>query len=167
MEKPMFRSRFFLVSIIALILFSSGLSASQAAKPEPASLVLTNGRIVTLDTARPQAEALAVRGDKIAAVGTSKEIAAYIGPKTEVIDLGGKLATPGWIDSHLHFTGIGEAKLVLDLTKARSWDGIVAMVAEAVKTAKPGEPITGRGWHQEKWDKLPSPTSTGFRSTTH
>ena len=158
----MFRSRFILVAIIGLVLFSPGLSASQETKPEPASLVLTNGRIVTLDAARPQAEALAVRGDKIVALGTSKEIAVYIGPKTEVIDLGGKLATPGWIDSHLHFTGTGEAKLVLDLTKARSWEEIVALVAEAVKAAKPGEPITGRGWHQEKWDKAPEPNVNGL-----
>ncbi len=158
----MFRSRLTLAPILLFVLLFCVLSASQAAKPEPASLVLTNGRIATLDPSRPQAEALAVRGDKIAAVGTSKEISAYIGPKTEVVDLGGKLATPGWIDSHLHFTGIGEAKLVLDLTKARSWEGIVAMVAEAVMTAKPGEPITGRGWHQEKWDKAPEPNVNGL-----
>jgi len=128
----------------------------------PADLVLTNGKLVTVDPALPQAEAMAVSGGKIIAIGTAKKIGRYIGPATEVIDLGGKLATPGLIDSHLHFTGVGQAKLSLDLTKARSWDDIVAMVAEAVKTAKPGAWITGRGWHQEKWDKRPEPNVNGL-----
>lgn len=130
--------------------------------PDPADLVVTNGKIVTLDPAKPEAQALAVRGDMIEAVGTAEEIARFIGPATQVVDLGGKLATPGFIDSHLHFTGIGQAKLSLDLTKARSWDDIVALVAAAAKTAKPGEPITGRGWHQEKWNKAPEPNVDGL-----
>ncbi|MCX6560280.1 MAG: amidohydrolase family protein, partial [Candidatus Aminicenantes bacterium] len=147
----------------ALALLASTLAfAGCGSKPEPADLVLTNGKIVTMDEAKPEVQALAARGDKIVALGTAKEIAAYIGPATQVVDLGGRLATPGLIDSHLHFTGIGQARLSLDLTKARSWDEIVAMVAAAVKTAKPGEPITGRGWHQEKWDRKPEPNIDGL-----
>ncbi len=131
-------------------------------KEEPASLVLTNGRIVTVDDRLPEAEALAVRGDRIVAVGTSDRIKRFIGDSTQVIDLQGKLAIPGIIDSHAHFTGVGRAKLVLDLTVVRSWDEIVAMVREAVDEAKPGEWITGRGWHQEKWDKAPQPNVDGL-----
>ena len=136
--------------------------AAGCAKTPAAEVVLTNGKLVTVDPALPQAEAMAVSGGKIVAIGTAKKIAAYIGPATEVIDLGGKLATPGLIDSHLHFTGVGQAKLSLDLTKVRSWDDIVALVAEAVKTAKPGAWITGRGWHQEKWDARPEPNVNGL-----
>jgi len=131
-------------------------------KVEPADLVLMNGKIVTVDASLPQAEALAVRGDKIVAVGKNKEIQKYLGDRTEVIDLAGKLAIPGFIDSHGHFTSLGEAKMVLDLTKAKSWEEIVAMVAEAVKNAKPGEWILGRGWHQEKWQKSPEPNIAGL-----
>jgi predicted amidohydrolase YtcJ len=138
------------------------LTAGCAVKPEPADLVLTNGKIATVDPSFPQAEALAARGGKIVALGSAKKVGKYVGPETEVIDLDGKLATPGLIDSHLHFTGIGQAKLTLDLTKAKSWDDIVAMVAEAVKTAKPGEWITGRGWHQEKWSSRPEPNVDGL-----
>jgi hypothetical protein len=152
-------SRFWF-AFLALVL--AGCAAGCVRKPEPATFVLTNGKIVTLDPAKPEAQALAARGDRIVAVGAAKEIARYIGDATEVIDLQGNLATPGWIDSHLHFTGIGQAKLSLDLTKTKSWEEIVAMVAEAVKKAKPGEPITGRGWHQEKWDKVPEPNVQGF-----
>jgi len=147
----------------ALILLGSALAlAGGIRKPEPADLVLTNGKIVTMDPGRPEAEALAVRGGLIAAVGTARQIAAYIGPTTQVVDLGGRLATPGFIDSHLHFASLGAARMGLDLAKARNWDEIVAMVAEAVRTAKPGRPIIGRGWHQEKWDKRPDPNIDGL-----
>ncbi len=152
---------------LRFLLFVLGLSVtilffSCARKPEPADLVLVKGKIVTVDEAKPEAQALAVRGDLIAAVGTDKEIKAYIGPATKVIDLEGRLAIPGFIDGHGHFTGVGEAKLELDLTKAKNWDDIVAMVKDAVQKAKPGEWIRGRGWHQEKWDKTPKPSVDGL-----
>jgi len=129
---------------------------------EPADLVLTNGQVVTVDEKLPEAQALAVRGGKIVAVGTVKEIKRHIGSATQVIDLGGKLAVPGLIDSHGHFMGLGASKLILDLTKARNWDDIVAMVGEAAKAARPGEWIRGRGWHQDKWDKVPEPNVDGL-----
>jgi len=144
------------------VVFLLGWSAGCSAQVEPADLVITNAKLVTMDPALPQAEALAARSGKIVAVGPAKKIRRYVGPSTEVIDLGGNLAVPGLIDSHLHFQGIGQAKLSLDLTKAKSWDDIVAMVAEAVKTVKPGEWITGRGWHQEKWTARPEPNVNGL-----
>jgi predicted amidohydrolase YtcJ len=138
------------------------LSSGCGPRVEPADLVLTNGRVATADPANPTVEAIAVRGDTIAAVGSIKAIRAYIGQKTEVIDLAGRFAMPGFIDSHAHFTGVGEAKTHLDLMKARNWDEIVAMVADAAKKAKPGDWIIGRGWHQEKWDRAPFPAVEGF-----
>jgi len=133
-----------------------------APRVEPADLVLRDGKIVTVDPARPSAQALAVRGDTIVALGTDEEIGRYIGDKTQVIDLGGKLAIPGFNDAHLHFMGVGDRKLQLDLGKAKNWDDIVMMVAEAAKTTPAGQPIRGRGWHQEKWDKVPQPNVEGF-----
>ena len=135
-------------------------SLPQAA--QPADLVLTNGRIVTVDETRPEVQAIAVRGDRIAALGTPAEMKAHIGPSTEVVDVGGRLVIPGFVESHGHFTGVGEAQLRLKLGEAKSWDEIVAMVAAAVKTAKPGEWIIGRGWHQEKWTAPPTPSVEGF-----
>ena len=128
----------------------------------PADLVLRNGKIVTVDEAKPEAQALAVRGDTIAAVGSNQEIQPYVGAATKVIDLKGALATPGFIDAHVHFTGVGDAAKNLKLATAKSWDEIVRMVGEAAKTAKPGEWILGRGWHQEKWTAVPSPNVEGF-----
>ena len=142
-----------------------GLTASAAVRTpavKPADLVLRNGVIVTMDAALPRAQALAARGDSIVSVGSWREIEPLVGPRTEVIDLQGRLAVPGFIEGHGHFTGIGRAKLALDLTRARSWDEIVAMVAEAARQTPPGEWILGRGWHQEKWTHPPSPSIEGF-----
>ena len=130
--------------------------------PKPADLVLRNGKIVTVNDTRPVVEALAASGDTIVAVGPNAEIQAYIGPQTKVIDLHGALATPGFIDAHAHFTGVGEAARNLKLATAADWDDIVRMVGDAAKKAKPGEWILGRGWHQEKWSHAPSPNVEGF-----
>jgi predicted amidohydrolase YtcJ len=124
----------------------------------PADLVLRNGKIITVDSGVPEAQAVAVVGDEIVAVGTNDDIARYIGAETNVIDLDGKLAIPGFIEGHGHFTSLGRAKMVLDLTQADNWDEIVGMVAEAAGGAERGEWILGRGWHQEKWDRRPSPS---------
>jgi len=126
------------------------------AEPEiPADLVLRGGKVVTVDPNVPDGEAIAVLDDTILAVGSDREIQQYIGRDTEVIDLDGQLAIPGFIDSHGHFLGIGNAKMQLDLMNVANWDEIVTMVEVAVSDAPPGELIPGRGWHQEKWDTPP------------
>ena len=90
-------------------------AAQARASSKPADLVLRGGKIVTVDDARPTAEAIAVTGDTIVAVGSNEEIQRYIGPNTRVIDLNGALAVPGLIDAHVHFTGVGEAARNLKL----------------------------------------------------
>jgi predicted amidohydrolase YtcJ len=135
--------------------------AAQAPVPR-ADLVLRGGKIVTVDDTRPVVEAIAVTGDTIVAIGPDAEIQRLVGPTTRVIDLKGALAIPGLIDAHAHFTGVGEAARNLKLGTARNWDDIVRMVGDAAKTARPGEWILGRGWHQEKWTPAPSPNVEGF-----
>jgi len=136
--------------------------AAQAQTARPADLVLTNGRIVTVEEQQPEVQALAVIGDTITALGTSDEIRRFVGPGTKVIDLKGALATPGLMEGHAHFTGVGDAARNLKLAGANSWDDIVRMVGEAASKARPGEWILGRGWHQEKWSSVPSPNVDGF-----
>ena len=131
-------------------------------KPEPATLVLRKGKIVTVDDKKPEAQALAARGDTIVALGTDEEIAAYVGPATTVVDLVGRLVVPGFIDGHGHFTGVGQARINLNLTSVKNWDEVTELVKSAVAKAKPGEWILGRGWHQSKWDKAPVPAVEGF-----
>ena len=128
----------------------------------PADLILRNGKVVTLDSAQPEVHAIAIRNGRIVAVGTGAESPRLKGPSTRIIDLGGKLAIPGFIEGHGHFMGVGEAQMNLNLRTARNWDDIVALVAEAAKTAKPGAWIMGRGFHQSKWDKVPQPNVQGF-----
>jgi predicted amidohydrolase YtcJ len=110
-----------------------------------------------MDPKKPEASALAARGDLIVAVGSDSEIAPLIGERTRVIDLEGRLAVPGFIESHAHFTAIGKAKLMLDLKGARSWNEIVEKVKQAATRAPEGSWITGRGWHQKKWETPPAP----------
>ncbi len=152
-------SKFFFLIMSILII---GLSISGLQKSKKADLVLMNGKIVTVDDAIPEVQALAVSGDRIVAVGSNEEIKPYITQKTEVIDLKGKLAIPGFIDAHGHFTGLGRSKMVLNFMNIENWDKVVTMTEEAVKKAKPGEWIFGRGWHQEKWDKTPKPNVDGL-----
>ena len=129
---------------------------------QPADLVLRNGKIVTMEAAAPEAQALAARGGKIIALGTNRQIQAYVGPSTKVIDLAGRLAIPGFIEGHGHFTSLGASKMALNLRGAKNWDQIVAMVAAAAREAKPGAWILGSGWHQAKWDPPASPNVRGF-----
>src|SRR6266849_9993689 len=127
-----------------------------------ADLVLRNGKIVTVDDGKPEAQAIAVTGDTIVAVGSNQEIQAYVGASTKVIDLKGALAVPGLIDAHAHFIDVGQAAMTLKLAAAKDWDDIVRMVGDAARQAKPGEWIIGRGWHQEKWLRPATPNVEGF-----
>jgi predicted amidohydrolase YtcJ len=140
---------------ILLLLIAVAVGGCVAGAHETADLVLLNGRVVTLDDARPQAEAVAVAGDRILAVGTDRLVRRHVAGGTRVIDLEGRLVVPGFIDGHAHFLGMGEAFLNLDLTRASSWDEIVSLVAAAADSAAEGEWIVGRGWHQEKWAETP------------
>jgi predicted amidohydrolase YtcJ len=122
-------------------------------------LVLLNGKVMTLDPARPEAQAVAVLGDRIAAVGDSDSIAAMAGPGTRRIDLRGGLILPGLTDAHGHVASLGERLASLDL---RGIDRVDA-VAEAVRrrAAEPlpaGAWITGGGWDQNLWPGEQFPT---------
>ncbi len=149
-------------NLAALLVLIATASSNQPAPVEPATMVLRNGKIVTVDATIPAAQAIAVRGDRIAAVGSNAEIQRYIGPGTRVIDLAGQLAIPGLVESHGHFMNFGQSKMTLDLLDVKDWNEIVSMVAAAAKQAKPGDWIIGRGWHQEKWTTVPQPNVEGF-----
>ena len=141
--------------VVLAAALTAACSSPRAPAGEAATLVLRNGRVVTVDSARPEAEAIAMRGATILAVGSNAEIEKLVGDSTEVVDLQGRLAIPGFIESHGHYMGLGRAKMILDLTTAKKWDDIVADVATATRDTKVDSWIYGRGWHQEKWDAPP------------
>jgi len=133
-----------------------------ASAPTTADLVLVNGKIVTVDSSRPQAQALAAKSETILALGSDAEVKPHIGSATRVIDLQGRLAIPGLIEGHGHFMSLGESLMELELRDARTWDEIVRRVEKAAATAKPGDWIVGRGWHQDKWERRPTPSVEGL-----
>jgi predicted amidohydrolase YtcJ len=136
--------------------------STASAFAQPADLVMHGGRIVTLEQGVPQAEALAARDGRIVAIGSNKTVETLIGPATRVIDLRGRLAIPGFIEGHGHFTELGASKMMLDLRGAKNWDEIVAMAGAAARKSKPGIWILGSGFHQAKWDRTPEPNVRGF-----
>lgn len=135
--------------------------AAETSTEEAADLVLRNGRVVTVDSTMPEAQAVAIREYQIVAVGSDDEIARYIGDGTEVVDLQGRLAIPGFIEGHGHYMGLGRARMILDLTDVRAWEDIVTMVGAAARDAGRDAWIAGRGWHQEKWDSVPAEVYDG------
>lgn len=114
-----------------------------------ADLVLRNGIVVTLDDALPRASAVAVRGDRIVAVGDDEQALAWRGEATRVIDLGGATVVPGLVDAHAHVESLGRAMERLDLRGAGSADEVAARVAKAA--AGSAGWILGRGWDQNDW----------------
>jgi predicted amidohydrolase YtcJ len=133
-------------------------------KKTPADQVILGGKIYTAENNQPVVEAVVVRGDTIEFAGAEKEAREYIGDKTQVIDLQGKIMTPGFIEGHGHIMGVGYNELNLDLMSVKSYDEMVAKVKEAVSKAQPGQWIQGRGWHQDKWDVKPQKMIKGFQT---
>lgn len=129
-----------------------------------ATLLIFGGNIYTVDATRPMVEAVAVKDNTILFAGSLAEAEQYKNDQTQLLDLNGKTMTPGLIEGHGHFMGLGYNELNLDLNNTTSYQEIVDAVAERVKTAAPGEWITGRGWHQSKWTEMPSETVNGFQT---
>lgn len=129
---------------------------------QPATVVLRGGKVYTVNTGNDVAEAIAINDDKIVFVGSDKDVEKYIGDKTEVIDLDGKILTPGFIESHGHIMGVGYNEIELDLAGVQSFDEMIEMVKQAAAAAEPGEWIVGRGWHQDKWSEMPTDMVKGF-----
>lgn len=150
-------------NLTTLLLFViTALSLSSCSDTNYAELVFLNGTIYTVDDEIGTVEAIAIDADTIMFAGTAEEIKDLIDDKTNVIDLKGATAIPGFIDSHAHFLGLGELKLKIDLLDTKSWDEIVELVKKAAEEKEKGEWIIGRGWHQEKWDEVPEPNVNGY-----
>lgn len=136
-----------------LILFCLGLFLSncQTTETETADTIIENGNVYTVNEAQPKAQAIAIKGDRILAIGSTEEIASYKGTETKTIDAAGQFVMPGFIEGHGHFAGLGNSLMNLNFLKSKTWEEIITMVGDRAKTAEAGEWITGRGWHQEKW----------------
>jgi len=147
------------VTLLALLITSCS-----GPKKEAATLLIYGGPIYTVDTIQSTVEAVATKDNKILFAGSLADAEKYKDEQTQLIDLRGKTMTPGLIEGHGHFMGLGYNELNLDLMNTTSYQEIIDAVAAAVEKAEPGEWITGRGWHQSKWTEMPSDTVNGFQT---
>jgi predicted amidohydrolase YtcJ len=150
--------RTLLIRLLPVVVISIAACGGGGESAGSIDLVLRHGTIYTADDSRPSAEAVAVKDGKIVYVGDDAGVEAFIGADTRVIDLEGGFVYPGFVDAHAHFTGIGEREQTLSLQGINSKNEFLDKVAEAARSAKPGEWITGRGWIETFWDPPVFPT---------
>jgi predicted amidohydrolase YtcJ len=135
-----------------------------------ADLVVVNARVRTLDAARPAAEAVAVSGNRILAVGTNAEVRALAGPKTRVIDAKGALVLPGFNDAHVHFLSGGFQLSSVDLRDASTPQEFAERLRRFSEKLPKGRWITGGDWDHERWPDVngaaPLPTKELIDSFT-
>lgn len=145
------------VLLSCTILLTPALGAQGQPKPA-ADLIITNGKVWTVDKARPQAEALAVLGDRIVAVGSSTEVDAWHGPQTKVVDAKGKLLLPGFNDAHTHFVDGGSQLQDVQLKDAETPEEFARRIGERANSTPKGEWITGGNWDEQRWSPPHLPT---------
>ena len=146
-----------LAALLVAIVFALEFSPATAKVP-PADLVFKNGNIYTVNERQPTAEAVAVKGDRIVFVGSSRNAQTYVGKNTRVIDLKGATMMPGMTDAHHHLSGVGFREMTLNLEGVTSLEDFLAKVSERVNQRQPGEWITGRGWIETFWTPPVFPT---------
>jgi predicted amidohydrolase YtcJ len=130
-----------------------------SAQSNPAAdLIITNANVWTGDGTHPKAQAVAVLGDRIVAVGSSSAVLLWRGQNTKVIDAGGKLLLPGFNDAHVHFVDGGRQLDNLQLNDVTSTDEFVRRIAEQAKKTPRGEWILGGDWDETKWTPPNLPT---------
>ncbi|MGB9074920.1 MAG: amidohydrolase family protein [Terriglobales bacterium] len=152
------------IALILVLAMVSPMSAQNPAEKPKADVIFTHGNVYTgaVDGsslgARKRAEAIAVRGDQILAVGTRDEVVKTKGAETKVVDLGGHFVMPGFNDAHLHLASAGFEKVTVNLVGAKTLDDLRNRVRAKVEKVAPGEWIVGKGWDETLWPVKVLPT---------
>jgi len=131
-----------------------------------ANLAFVNAKVLTMNRAQPCAEAVAVRNDRIVEVGTNEEINKWIGKKTKVIDLSGKILTPGFIDAHIHVSEFGRFLTWIDLRNAKSIEEIQVILRKRVQENDREKWIIGHGWDQTRFEEKRFPNISDLDSAS-
>jgi len=162
-------------AIVLVVLIISVTLHAQSRRSESPDLIFINGNIYTgaeegfggaAAKVYPRTQAIAARGGRITAIGTSEEIRKSKGPHTVVVDLGGRFVMPGFNDAHLHLANGGFEKMNVELSGTKSLEEMKARISEHVKSAGPGEWIQGRGWDDTKWAEQKIPTRQDLDAVT-
>ena len=153
----------------AIIAFSLPMLTDHAQTKETSlapDLVILNGSVHTMEDAHPTAEAVAILGNRIAAVGSTAEIRALVGARTRVIDAAGKTVFPGFNDAHVHYLMGGFSLANVDLRDASSPEEMARRLAAYAKKLPKGSWILGGDWDHEKWPGAPLPTKQMIDAVT-
>jgi predicted amidohydrolase YtcJ len=143
----------------AIVFLSCVIASNLLAQSKPAAdLIITNAKIWTVDKAHPTAQAVAVLGERIIAVGSNADVESLRSPTTKVIDAGGKLLLPGFNDAHVHFVGGGLQLDAVQLNDVASTDEFVRRIGEQARKTAKGEWIQGGDWDETKWTPPALPT---------
>jgi predicted amidohydrolase YtcJ len=153
-----------LAALLAAITVAVALSVAPVTAQETADLIVTGGAIHTADPDAPLAQAMAVSGGIIVAVGSAEEIEPYRGSGTASIDLGGRAVIPGLIDAHAHVFNLGMFLRTVDLVGTSGVEEIAARVREAAAGRPEGQWVLGRGWDQNDWAVQVFPTAAALDS---
>lgn len=146
---------------VAVMLLLSCVAVGQ----QEADVIFRNGRVYTMDAARPTAEAVAVKDGKILSVGSDADVMRHAGTRTRTIDLSGRCMLPGFIDSHVHFMGGGFQLQSVDLRDAKDESEFAARIVRRAKE-KPGRWITGGDWDHDRWPGGRLPTRESIDAAT-
>jgi predicted amidohydrolase YtcJ len=144
-----------ILAICLAVIMSVAQTHSASLAPD---LIIVNASVHTMDDAQPTAEGVAVLGNRIVAVSSTQNIRALAGPKTRVVDAGGKNVFPGFNDSHVHFLSGGYSLSSVDLRDAKSPEDMARRLGEYAKKIPKGRWISGGDWDHEKWPGAPLPT---------
>ena len=144
-----------ILALFATAMFLTVISSTR----HKADMLLVNGTVLTLDAQNTVAGAVAIRGNRIAAVGTSADLRSRFDSDT-VIDLEGKTVVPGFIDAHAHISGLGQLMQSVILVGTSSPEEIVGLVRARTREVAPGAWIHGRGWDQNRWENKEFPSAS-------
>ncbi|HTS09202.1 MAG TPA: amidohydrolase [Candidatus Eisenbacteria bacterium] len=147
-----------LLCVLAVVCCLVLAEPNQAQSKPAANLIITNAKIWTVDKSIPTAQAVAVLGDRIVAVGSDADVDAWRGSSTRVIDAGGKLLLPGFNDAHVHFVSGGRQLDAIQLNDATSAQEFARRIGERAKVTPKGEWILGGNWDETKWNPPNMPT---------
>jgi hypothetical protein len=165
MRNPTKVTAFAVLAVMVLSTFIAFCESTQPVK-RPADLVILNGKVWTVDPEQPSAEAIAIVGDRIAAVGTDVAIKKWVGNGTRIIDAHGETVLPGFIDAHVHMRSSAAALSSVQLRDAATPEEFIHRVGEFAQKLPKGEWILGGSWDHELWTGTPLPTREWIDSVT-